>query len=109
LNHLEDRVRFVRARVEDALTSVRRSRVDLAVLDPPRQGCPPSVITRLFGDLAPARVVYVSCNAEALAKELPAIVESGYDVRRVQPIDMFPHTTHVETVTLHQGRRIRSA
>ena len=67
-------------------------------MDPPRAGCPPAVIDRLFGELKPPAVVYVSCNPEALARELPSILDNGYGVRRVQPVDMFPHTTHLETV-----------
>jgi 23S rRNA (uracil1939-C5)-methyltransferase len=55
--------------------------------------------------------VYVSCNPEALAAELPAIVQEGYQVRRVQPVDMFPHTTHIETVVTLDStpRRTRTA
>jgi 23S rRNA (uracil1939-C5)-methyltransferase len=68
------------------------------VLDPPRQGCPPEVIERVFWRSKPARVVYVSCNPDALASEMPAILDAGYDVERLQAVDMFPHTTHIETV-----------
>jgi 23S rRNA (uracil1939-C5)-methyltransferase len=48
--------------------------------------------------MRPKRVVYVSCSPDALAKELPGILKTGYRVRRVQPVDMFPHTDHIETV-----------
>jgi 23S rRNA (uracil1939-C5)-methyltransferase len=98
LNALGNRVRFLRARVEDALSQLTRTRCDLVVMDPPRGGCPSAVIDRLFGDLKPATVVYVSCDPEALARELPSILDHGYGVRRVQPVDMFPHTTHLEVV-----------
>ena len=70
----------------------------IVVLDPPRQGCPPAVVHAVFARLAPGRAVYVSCNPEALAEELPAIVGRGYRIVRVQPVDMFPHTAHIETV-----------
>jgi 23S rRNA (uracil1939-C5)-methyltransferase len=56
------------------------------------------VLQGVFGTLAPARAVYVSCDLDALARELPTIVAAGYRITCVQPIDMFPHTTHVETV-----------
>jgi 23S rRNA (uracil1939-C5)-methyltransferase len=92
------RVRFLCARVEDALPRLRRERIDLAVIDPPRQGCPPEVLDRLFHDVAPPRAVYVSCNPEALATELPGILDAGYTVEMAQPVDMFPHTPHIETV-----------
>jgi 23S rRNA (uracil1939-C5)-methyltransferase len=96
LNRVE--ARLIHARVEDALPRLGRARVDLAVLDPPRQGCPPAVIEGLFGRIAPSRVAYVSCNPDALASELPAILDRGYAIDHVQPVDMFPHTTHTETL-----------
>ena len=93
-----ERVRFLCAAVEDALPRLEERALDLAVLDPPRQGCGPRVVQGVFHDLRPARAIYVSCDLDALARELPAIIDAGYRVARVQPIDMFPHTTHVETV-----------
>ena len=56
INTLEGRVRFIRARVEDALSRISPKPLDLVVLDPPRQGCPPAVIRRLFGEAAPRKV-----------------------------------------------------
>ena len=98
LNHLDaGRIRFLAARVEDALARVARDSWDTVVLDPPRQGCPPEV-TAACSRPPPARAVYVSCNPDALAKELPVILKTGYRVTRVQPVDMFPHTDHIETV-----------
>jgi 23S rRNA (uracil1939-C5)-methyltransferase len=91
-------VRLQVARVEDALNRLSRERFDTVILDPPRQGCPPEVIERVFGRIRPRRVVYVSCNPEALAVETPSILDAGYTVDRIQPVDMFPHTTHIETV-----------
>ena len=92
------RIRFIAARVEDALARVARDSWDTVVLDPPRQGCPPAVIDGVFQGIRPTRVVYVSCGPDALAKELPVILKAGYRVRRAQPVDMFPHTDHIETV-----------
>lgn len=91
-------IRFVAARVEDALARAAKETWDAVVLDPPRQGCPPAVIAGVFERLRPSRVVYVSCNPDALAKELPVILKAGYRATRVQPVDMFPHTDHIETV-----------
>ena len=91
-------IRFIAARVEDALARVAKDSWDAVVLDPPRQGCPPAVIAGVFERIRPARVVYVSCSPDALAKELPVILKAGYRVTRVQPVDMFPHTDHIETV-----------
>jgi 23S rRNA (uracil1939-C5)-methyltransferase len=91
-------VRLVAARVEDALSRVIRDPWDAVILDPPRQGCPPAVVAAVFEQIRPPKAVYVSCNPEALAKELPVILKTGYRATRVQPVDMFPHTEHIETV-----------
>jgi 23S rRNA (uracil1939-C5)-methyltransferase len=93
-------VRLLCTRVEDALARVARDPWDAVVLDPPRQGCPPAVIAGVFETMAPPRVVYVSCNPEALARELPVILRAGYRVTQVQAVDMFPHTDHIETVAV---------
>jgi 23S rRNA (uracil1939-C5)-methyltransferase len=101
VNRLDPRgVRLIEARVERALEDLARQRVDAVVLDPPRQGCAPAVIDQVFGRLAPPRGVYVSCHAESLARELPRIVACGYGVTAVRPVDMFPHTPHVEVVAV---------
>lgn len=94
----EATVRLQTARVEEALRRTGREAFDLVILDPPRSGCPPAVVRAVFNRIRPPRVLYVSCNPEALAAELPAIVKAGYAPHRVQPVDMFPHTTHIETV-----------
>ena len=93
-----DRCRFIARRVESAVSSIRRA--DVVVLDPPRDGCAPSVLQEVFGRLRPAHAVYVSCNPEALAADLTTICASGYRIRSVQPVDMFPHTAHVEVVVV---------
>ena len=98
----DDAVRLVAARVEDALPGLARRPVDLVVLDPPRQGCPPPVIDAVFGRIAPPRAIYVSCNPEALAAELPAILGHGYRAVSLTPVDMFPHTPHIETVAVFE-------
>lgn len=93
-------VRLITASVEEALPRVSRDPWDAVVLDPPRQGCPPEVLDGVFNQIAPARAVYVSCNPEALAAELPVILNAGYRVTSIQPVDMFPHTDHIETVVV---------
>ena len=95
LNRLPDgQVRFIAGRAEDYV----RGQFDAVVLDPPRQGCPASVLSAVFGRMRPAKAVYVSCNPDALAGELPVILKAGYRVTRTQAVDMFPHTNHIETV-----------
>ena len=99
LNRIPDgRIRLMTSSVEDALPRVVRDPWDAVILDPPRQGCPPEVLAAVFEGIVPARAVYVSCNPEALAAELPVILKAGYRVRRIQAVDMFPHTDHIETV-----------
>lgn len=92
------RARFVCARAEQALNRLARDRWDAVVVDPPRQGCPPAVIDAVFARIRPARAIYVSCNPDALAGELPAIISLGYRVDEVRAVDMFPHTDHIEAV-----------
>ena len=66
-------------------------------MDPPRQGSSPKFLNSLL-TLAPARVVYISCGPESLARDLGILTRGGYRVREIWPVDMFPHTEHIETV-----------
>jgi 23S rRNA (uracil1939-C5)-methyltransferase len=84
--------------VEDCVRSVARDPWDAVILDPPRQGCADEVLEAVFQDMAPPRVTYVSCNPDALAAELPGIVQCGYEVDDFRAVDMFPHTEHIEAV-----------
>jgi 23S rRNA (uracil1939-C5)-methyltransferase len=72
---------------------------DVAVVDPPRAGLSAKVVRRVM-EAAPKRIVYVSCNPTTLAPNMKQMVESGYELRRVRPVDMFPHTPHIETVAV---------
>ena len=82
-------------------------RPDVIVLDPPRKGCEESLL-KTIRKLGPDRVVYVSCDSATLARDLKILCmksedgsqEASYEIRRVRPCDMFPHSTHVETVCL---------
>lgn len=72
---------------------------DVVFMDPPRAGSDRAFLSALL-HMAPKRVVYVSCNPETLARDVAVLVDGGYRVKRVQPVDMFPHTEHVECVVL---------
>lgn len=72
---------------------------DAAFLDPARAGCDRLALESLI-KLSPGRIVYVSCSPETQARDLGVLVKAGYRVRRIQPVDMFPFTGHVETVCL---------
>jgi 23S rRNA (uracil1939-C5)-methyltransferase len=98
------RVRPICAPVEQVLPRLSKQPWDAVVLDPPRAGCSPPVLSAIFDRLAPTSAVYVSCNPEALGRELPTIRSCGYRVKAVQAVDMFPHTEHIETVVVLQRR-----
>jgi 23S rRNA (uracil1939-C5)-methyltransferase len=77
----------------------RAGRPDLLVLDPPRSGAGSRVIRRI-SQVDASRIIYVSCNPTTLAPDLKDLVAAGYVVRIVQPLDLFPHTYHVECAVL---------
>lgn len=74
-------------------------RPDVAIVDPPRAGLSAKVVRRVM-EAGPQRIVYVSCNPTTMAPNMKQMVESGYELRRVRPVDMFPHTPHIETVAV---------
>ncbi|WP_010632512.1 23S rRNA (uracil(1939)-C(5))-methyltransferase RlmD [Sporolactobacillus vineae] len=74
-------------------------RPDVIVVDPPRKGCEASLLKTMLA-MKPQRIVYVSCNPATLARDLKLLVPGGYAIKKVQPVDMFPQTLHVETVAL---------
>ncbi len=73
--------------------------VDVVFTDPPRTGSDRRFLDSL-SILAPKRIVYISCGIDSLARDLKVLEKSGYTVQKIQPVDMFPHTTHIETVVL---------
>jgi 23S rRNA (uracil1939-C5)-methyltransferase len=72
-------------------------RADVVVVDPPRKGCDEALLQTII-DMRPERVVYVSCNPATLARDLKVLEAGEFRTVEVQPVDMFPHTTHVECV-----------
>lgn len=77
----------------------RGIRPDVVVVDPPRAGCDPKVLDT-FAQMAPARIVYVSCNPSSLARDLAYLERLGYKTAEISPVDMFPQTSHVECVVM---------
>ena len=75
---------------------------DVIITDPPRSGMHPNVVEQIL-DIAPQRIVYVSCNPATQARDI-ALMTDKYEVVEVQPVDMFPHTHHVENVALLELR-----
>ncbi len=74
-------------------------KADLVVVDPPRKGCDEELLDTII-EMKPKRIVYVSCNPSTLARDLAYLERGGYKTMEVQPVDMFPWTRHVESVTL---------
>ncbi len=73
------------------------AKYDVVIMDPPRAGASLEFLKCLV-TLAPKKVVYISCNPETQARDLAHLVKNGYRVKKIQPVDMFPHTEHVECV-----------
>nr|WP_243108448.1 23S rRNA (uracil(1939)-C(5))-methyltransferase RlmD [Maliibacterium massiliense] len=90
---------FIQGTAEDVLPRLvaQGQRADVAVLDPPRKGCDARLLDAV-AKAAPARIVYVSCNPATLARDAAYLCARGYALGQVQPVDMFPHTEHVECV-----------
>jgi 23S rRNA (uracil1939-C5)-methyltransferase len=87
--------RFIRGDILDGLASID-GRPEVVIIDPPRVGMAREVVEQVL-QMAPERIVYVSCNPATLARDL-AMLKEHYEVLEIQPVDMFPHTFHVESV-----------
>jgi len=83
-------------------TSWRTVRPDVVIVDPPRSGLHPKVVTEIAA-LAPRKVVYVSCNPATQARDAKMLCRLGYAITALQPVDMFPHTSHVENVAVFRS------
>src|SRR3954467_14467570 len=90
--------RFFAGDVRTAMRELveQAGRPDVVVVDPPRAGLSQKVVRRII-EAAPSKVVYVSCNPTTLAPNAAQLVEAGYALRRVRPVDMFPQTPHIES------------
>ena len=100
VNHIDNTL-FYAGDMKDILTDefiTEHGRPDVIITDPPRAGMHPDVVKTIL-NAAPGRIVYVSCNPATQARDLQAM-DAYYKVEKVQPVDMFPHTPHVENVVL---------
>lgn len=100
-------ISFYKGRMEqvigDQLSPDGKYKFSVAIVDPPRAGMHPKALTGVLAH-KPERLVYVSCNTATFARDLGVILSDGYDLRTVQPIDLFPHTSHIETVAVLQRK-----
>ena len=96
-----ENARFVAADAGDFMREMAASgeHADVLLMDPPRAGASQEFLEAALA-LAPARIVYISCNPETQVRDLARLRRGGYAVGVVQPVDMFPHTDHIETVVL---------
>ncbi|WDM22890.1 23S rRNA (uracil(1939)-C(5))-methyltransferase RlmD [Paenibacillus polymyxa] len=100
LNEMRN-VKFEVGASEDVIPAWKEQGItaDVIVVDPPRKGCDPRLLDTIL-EMKPERVVYVSCNPSTLARDLRILEDGGYSTVEVQPVDMFPHTVHVECVVV---------
>ncbi len=85
---------FILGDIKDCLEHVKKP--DVMIIDPPRTGMHKNVVKQIL-DMAPAKIIYVSCNPATMARDL-GMMKDNYKVLEVQPVDMFPHTYHIESV-----------
>ncbi len=100
INHMKN-IRFICADAGEFMVEMASAgeQCDVLLMDPPRAGSDEAFLSSAV-TLSPKRIVYVSCNPETLARDLKYLTAHGYSVNKIQPVDMFPHTNHVETVVL---------
>jgi len=94
---------FICGKAEEVIdTKLQGVKADVVIVDPPRAGCKESLL-RAISRINPERVVYVSCDPATLSRDLKILNECGYEMVEVTPVDMFPHTVHIENVVyLHR-------
>ena len=101
-------IRFVTADATRWLLTAAEQRLPLDVLlmDPPRSGSTPEFLSAA-GKLSPRRIVYISCCPETQARDLSLLQKNGYRVTLLQPVDMFPHTEHIENIAVLERQSMR--
>ena len=92
---------FYAGKAEEILPKLymQNIKADIIILDPPRKGCEKEVIDTIIS-MSPERLVYVSCNPSTLARDIKLLENGGYITKKVQPVDQFPWTVHVESIIL---------
>ncbi len=106
LNHIEN-CEFLEGDIKDVLPRLKQSigshrEIDVMIIDPPRTGMHKDVVKHVIS-MEAGKIVYVSCNPATLARDLEMLARE-YEIKHIQPVDMFPHTYHIESVALLQRR-----
>ncbi len=103
-----DNARFICGDAKTAAENLRKEKLkpDTVIVDPPRKGCDSELIKIISNEFCPERVVYISCDPATLARDIKIFGEEGYDLVEYTPADLFPRTSHVETVVCLK-RRLR--
>lgn len=96
-----DNIAFVKADAGEYMLEAAKQgeKADIVFMDPPRAGSDKKFLSSLVS-LAPEKIVYISCNPETLARDLAYLTKNGYKVKKIQPVDMFPFTSHCEVIAL---------
>jgi len=92
-------VQFIVGKVEEKIREFRDTKIDVVFVDPPRPGIHKTAL-EVLSKLGPSKIVYVSCNPRTQAKDVAFLLRNGYELEIVQPMDMLPHTPHVETIAV---------
>ena len=99
LNNIEN-VEFICGKCEDEITKlVNKEKMDVIFFDPPRKGCDAKFLNTVISMKIP-RIVYISCNIATCARDCKILIENGYEIKEIVPVDLFSRTSHVETVCL---------
>lgn len=100
LNNI-DNAEFYVGKAEEVFIDLYKQgkKANVVVVDPPRKGCE-EIVLKTIVEMNPEKLVYVSCNPATLCRDVKYMVENGYRLEKVQPVDLFPHSTHVECVVL---------
>lgn len=95
---------FFEGDIEQYLADIQKMDLDIVVVDPPRAGCSPETLETL-DQTGSKKIVYVSCNPSTLARDAAYLASRGWNLQKIQPVDMFPHTSHVEAVALIERKK----
>lgn len=97
LNNIKN-IEFICGKVEDNIDKIKLSNIDLVVLDPPRSGSDKKTL-KILKEIFPKQIIYISCNPITLARDLKEL-DDIYELKSIELFDMFPNTTHVETISI---------